>query len=102
VLPGDLQGVWRTSHDKYADIHFELQPQAVVLHAGEGEYQSHPITGVKAEAQADASILYRVMYRHTLEDSDMTFAFFYSSRQGGVIRFKNQQDIEWRKEAPKP
>jgi hypothetical protein len=100
-LPPALHGVWTTPHEKYADIHFELQPRAVVLHAGGGHYQSHAITAVQAQAEQDV-VLYRVGYRHTQEHSDLVLAFYYYRLHGGVIRFKSQQDIAWRKEAPAP
>jgi hypothetical protein len=42
----ELRGVWKTSHPRYEAIHFELQKDAIVLHAGEGRYQSHRIEAV--------------------------------------------------------
>ncbi len=98
TLPAELRGVWKTSYPRYADIHFELRQDAVVLHAGEGRYQSHKITAVQSQPEEGAT-LYRVTYRHAREGTDDVFAFYYSSARGGLIRFKNQRDVVWEREA---
>ena len=77
-------------HQKGLYVRLGTKNWPIVLHAGEGRYQSHRITRVTSESDRGET-LYRVTYRHAREEIDDTFAFYYSSAGGGMIRFKSKE-----------
>jgi hypothetical protein len=98
AIPPQLHGTWRTDARKYERAHFELRKDAIVLGFGEGHpSEAYPVTAVTAEPQQGATF-YRITYRHGAQGVDDTLAFYHSPAAGGLIRFKSQQDITWRKE----
>ena len=93
----DLIGVWKTEDPKYEDRFFQLEPQTLILGIGEGRVNTYRIQSVRWSLDR-VGTLYTVSYWDYQEQTAETFAFYYDS-VGGVIRLKNQQQIEWRKES---
>jgi hypothetical protein len=97
AVPRQLHGVWKTQEPKYADTYFELREGDVVLGSEAGRSAPHRVTTVTAEPQEGATF-YRITYRNAAEGVDDTLVFYHYPAPGGLIRFKSQQDIAWRKE----
>ena len=96
-VPDCLVGVWETSHPKYADRPFEITKDTLMLEYGGGyfDFEVYPIVNVE-RIDKDGQTLFILTYtiRKGLE---YKFSFYYSSVNGGLIRFKNQKRIRWTK-----
>jgi len=94
-ISDDMVGVWETSAQKYKDRFIEFKKDAVIIGQGNGNVSFQPIQKVTLVHQ-DESELYTIHYIDDEGDKD-SISFFYDP-VGGVIRFKNQGSIEWKKE----
>ena len=93
TVPDKLVGTWKTSAPKYVDRSFEITKNVIVLGTGQGNTDIHSISNIQ-EARDGEGILYTFSYTNREGQPDR-FSFYYDSARGGVIRFKNQQEIEW-------
>ena len=89
----DLVGVWKTPAPRYADRFFEFTKDYIIFGTGEGGTTAHTIKTVK-EVREGKKILYTVYYENR-GGQESTFSFYFDPDSGGVIAFKNQQEIAW-------
>lgn len=94
--PNELVGVWKASGPKYADRFLKIDTDTITFGTGGGTFKSYAISKIKKESEAQG-MLYTIYYEDEVEDK-YTFALYYSSERGGVIRLKNQREIIWTKE----
>ena len=97
TVPDHLVGVWKTSAPKYADRNFEITKDRVIFAIGEGKVDIHPVENIE-KIDKGKNILYTISY--LIEGQQYRFSLYYDPAHGGVIRFKNQKQITWRKERP--
>lgn len=95
-VPDDLIGVWKTADPKYADRSLEFTKDSIVFGTGAGSVSAHLVTKI-SRATSDSSFLYNLTYKNQ-EGQEYRLSFFYDPERGGVIWFKNQKDILWRKD----
>lgn len=93
TVPDELVGVWRTSASQYRDGFFELKKEMVIFGTGRGKTSINSILRVESSHQ-DNEVLYTILYE-SREGQEYKWSFYYLSANGGVIRFKNQPQIEW-------
>ena len=97
-LPDELLGTWKTEALKYKDTFFEMKTGLLVLGTKADEVQSFTITKVeRKKLREEEWVLYTVFYQN---DSLQKFEFplYYNPAKNGVIRFKNQENLVWKKE----
>ena len=95
-LPAEMYGVWRTSAPGYEDRFLQLRKGFVVFGVGNEKAVAQHIRTVKA-LQVGPETLYTVSSEEVGGDaSEMNF--YYNPAHGGSIRFKNQEDLVWKKE----
>ena len=97
VIADEMLGTWKTVSQKYRDTYFELKRNEVCFGTIEGSVNSYVISKIdKQKENADWS-LYTIYYiDEALKKSE--FNFYYSSSDEGLIRFKNQPTLVWKKE----
>jgi hypothetical protein len=96
VVPPELIGVWKTADPRYEDRYFELTIDTITLAMGEDTKESYPIQKLE-KSQEMRTALYSLTYRNLVEGVTDTLLFSYDQRGGGVIRFKDQRNLEWTK-----
>ena len=97
-LPDELLGIWKTEALKYQDTFFEMKTNLLVLGMKTGEVQSFTVTKVERKKLPEEEwVLYTVFYQN---DSLQKFEFpiYYNPAKNGVIRYKNQENLVWKKE----
>lgn len=98
IASEDVMGVWKTSSPTYADRSFEITKERIAFGIGEGNFEIHYIKKIDMKQfPQDKSRLYTIYYEDD-EGGDCTFAFYYYQENDGVIRLKNQREMEWKKE----
>ena len=95
-LPDELFGVWTTPHPKYVDRYVDFTKATIIFGTGKGSADTNFISNVERTLQ-DNTILYTV-YFHRAGGPEDKVSFYYDSENGGLMRFKNQKHIEWKKE----
>ena len=97
TVPDELAGVWKTSVLKYKNCFFELNKD-IIIFANGNLLENRDVNFIsKIESTPkEGQILYSIYYVN-LEDKKFKFSFYYDPSNGGIIRFKNQEKIEWRK-----
>jgi len=100
TVPAELLGRWTTSAPKYADTFFELQPDTLLLGLAGGEIGTRPIAKVEKLTQGGET-LFTVYYMDPLDTKRVEYklAFFFDAGAGGVVRWKNQREIAWTRQA---
>ena len=94
-LPDELVGVWTTSHPKYADRYLDLTKATIIFGTGKESIDTNFISNVEKTLQ-DKAILYTI-YFHRVGGPEDKVSFYYDPANGGIIRFKNQKHIDWKK-----
>jgi hypothetical protein len=97
VVPEELIGVWVTDDPNYFDRPFEITKSTVIFEQGLGYFDFHvfPIWGVK-KGDSEEAPLY-IIYYTSSSGRKFEFSFYYTSANGGEIRFKNQPEMKWTK-----
>jgi hypothetical protein len=94
VIPAEVLGTWTTSAPNYADRAFEIRSDTLVLHIGASDSTVHEIRHVDID-DLDGPLLLELEYA---EDSGSNnFSFYFDPADGGVITFKNQRSMKWRR-----
>ncbi|MBC8457150.1 MAG: hypothetical protein H8D67_04040 [Deltaproteobacteria bacterium] len=96
TVPVELRGVWRTSAPKYKSCYFELTENEIIF-TNENyldEMQINYISNIE-KIIPGKRILYAINYVDD-DDSEYELSFYYDPSEG-EIRFKNQQQIKWKK-----
>jgi hypothetical protein len=92
-LPEILHGVWENSAPDYMNRYFLLDANAIGFGTGDGKVEWFEIVGVNHRVEGDKTT-YKIEYQkrggELLEKS-----LYYYPAKGGMIRFKNQQNIAW-------
>lgn len=96
-VPDDLTGLWRTSEPKYADRFFSVTEDSIIFGIGAGRVNVYSITRVK-KAPENQMILYTIVYADG-QGQAYKLSLLYDPATPGAVRFKNQQQIVWRKKA---
>lgn len=95
-VPDSIVGVWKTSHPKYADRHFEIRKDLIIFGQGEGKSEFHAIADVDQSTEGK-STLYTITHLNH-HGQRFSFAFYYRPDDHGALWFKNQRDIRWTRE----
>ena len=99
-IPTELIGVWKTSAPKYKDCSIELTRNYIVFtnsHVA-AHVDTNFVLGIKRAPERgrfSCTILYE-----NIHGQKYKFSFYYKPAEGGLIRLKNQIDVEWRKVKP--
>jgi len=97
-LSDELVGGWKTSSFQYRETSFELRKNRIIFKTKEGDINTHPIIRVKKEKVAKEEwILYTIYYLNN-EMRKVEFSFYYRPLEDGLIIFKNQKNLVWKKE----
>ena len=88
-----FMGVWKTSAPKYKDSFFEITESTITFGTGNGYSKNFTVDRVIKTAEEKKTV-YKISYID-VEGADFKRAFYYTPKNNGVIRFKNQQQIEW-------
>lgn len=98
TVPDKLVGVWRTSAQKYENCYLELTKDQIIF--VNEDIAGHMVTNsiLKIEKiPKTKGISYSIHYE-TEEGQAYKISFHYDPMEGGVLRLKNQEKIDWRKE----
>ena len=99
VAPEALWGVWGTSSERYRYCTFEIKGTMIVFMNGYGHVDTNRIIRIEKTPEG-RSVLYRIHYRDRKRDDFVLSLYYFKTPEGGVIRFKNQKQIAWRKRPP--
>ena len=94
TIPDPFVGIWKTTAPNYAGRFFQITKDIVVFSIGDGQTDMHPITNVDLLREEGRS-LYIISYLSP-EGEEYKFPFYYDPAGGGLIRFKNQQQMVWK------
>ena len=99
-LPLELVGVWASSAPRFKNDTLELTKEYIVFTSGEFQDFISVNFIVKVEKKPERNHIFYVIHYDNIHDQRYKFSFYYYPKKGGVIRLKNQIDIEWRKVKP--
>lgn len=96
-MPKELIGVWKSSSPKYADHPFEIKKDVLIFEHGQGylDFAVYKIVNVNKVFE-QGKTLYVISYV-IAEGLRYNFSFYYTPAEGGIIRFKHQRQIEWKR-----
>jgi hypothetical protein len=95
----ELVGVWKTSAPKYEDRYLVITNNQMVFRSGEQDITVNTITNIEKVQQENYWILYTVDCENdeNKKEQKQTISFYYSPDKGGIIKFKNQEGMEWKR-----
>lgn len=97
TISDEMIGTWKTTDFKYKETFFELTPDKIIFGTLRGEVNANTIKKIKTKRVPDTEeTLYTLTYVN-LEGQEIVFPFFFSQKNGGMIRFQNQPEIIWTK-----
>ena len=96
TVPEELFGVWETSAPRYVNSTFEFKDEMIIFTNGMAYINVNFITDIKQSPDKDKTLF--DIYFENKEGLEYQRSFYYFKGQnGGMIRFKNQMDVEWTK-----
>jgi hypothetical protein len=96
TTPKELLGVWKTASPESAGVTIEFRPDKVIISSDLGVAEN-AITKVKREkGHLHNSTLYSIYYSDRFKETSL-MNVLYTPEDGGVIRFKSEQDVLWKK-----
>ena len=95
VLPTNLFGEWKTSNKKYQDRFFKLEKRIVTIGIGGKEFELYRISNIRIDNVGNGD-LYTIVCGDSL-GLEFKLSFYYEPKKQGIIRFKNQPKVEWKK-----
>ncbi len=96
-VPAGLRGVWTTAAPQYEDRFLQFTKDSIIFGTGDNSYDIHAITKIEKAHEATPS-LYTISHVNP-EGQEYRFSFYYDPAHDGVITFKNQDNIRWKKES---
>lgn len=95
----DLIGIWKASDVRYNDTSFEIEKKAITFRTKEGDSNSYAIIELKKELMQDGQwVQYTIFYKNR-DLHKVEFPFYFHASDKGMIRFKNQPYLVWKKDA---
>ncbi|UCB49419.1 MAG: hypothetical protein JSW56_00480 [Deltaproteobacteria bacterium] len=96
-VPNELIGVWKTDSSPYKQCSIELTRDYILFTNSRlaAHIDTNFVVRMKREPERGhflCTILYENIYEQRYK-----FYFYYYPKKGGIIRLKNQIDVEWRK-----
>jgi hypothetical protein len=94
----ELTGIWKPSDIRYNGTYFEIKKKAITFRTKDGDSNSYTIIKIKRQLLKDKDwVQYTIFYRD-LDSQKVEFPFYFRSADRGVIRFKNQPSLVWKKD----
>ena len=86
-------GVWETTEPKYQNRFLKITESEISFGTGDGSANIFDVDRVIKTEEADQTV-YTILYRAS-QGTEFELAFYYSPENSGVIRLKNQPQMEW-------
>ena len=97
-LPDGAVGLWTTITPSYADRAFRFTKNTLTIHVSPQDSTFHPILRIEAEEdQEGGATHFTVFYEHYRDEYE--FHFLYDEVPDTTIKFVNQREMVWRKQA---
>jgi hypothetical protein len=93
VALDQFEGVWKTTAKNYNDRFFEISDSTITFGTGGGNQDIYFIHSA-TKSSGDEGIIITLSFDNTAE-TQFKLSFYYKPYHGGVIYFKNQQDVKW-------
>jgi len=93
----ELIGIWTTFAPEYGDRKLEVTSNQIKFRSGEQLISIYTITKIKKVHQKGNWELFTVdcEYDDNNEPQKQMISFYYSKDNGGVIKFRNKEGVEW-------
>jgi hypothetical protein len=99
TTPSDeLVGIWKATDIRYNDTYFEIDKRIITFHTKEGSTESYAIVKIEKKTIPDDEWINYTIYYRNRDLQKVEFPFYFRPSQNGVIRFKNQPSLVWKKE----
>ena len=90
----ELTGEWVTNEPRYHDCSFEIQKEIIIFNNGINHTDMNWIDRIE-KIDGKEKTLYHIYYKDKQDQEYKLSLFFFKTRDGGIIRFKNQQNFKW-------
>lgn len=96
TAPKEIQGRWTTESPESAGVSIEFTADKIIISSDLGVVEN-TITSVKSQkGHLHNSMLYVIYYSDRFKETNL-MNVLYSPEGGGVLRFKSEQDVLWKK-----
>ena len=92
-LPVKLHGVWETSHTDYKNRYLYLSKNAIGFGTGDIGVDWYGIISVDETVKRN-KVIYIIEFRKD-DGAEFKRSLYYYPVDSGIIKFKNQEEIEW-------
>ena len=92
-LPLELHGTWENSDPDYKDRYFLLNSNAIGFGTGNDRVDWYKIISVSEKTEGNKT-LYTIEYQKP-EGAPLKKTLYYLPENDGIIKFKNQKEIQW-------
>ena len=94
----ELIGIWKASDLRYSGACFEINRKTINFQTKDGDSASYKIIKIKKDLLKDREwVLYTIFYRGQ-DFQKVEFPFYFQKTDRGMIRFKNQPSLVWKKD----
>lgn len=95
-VPTEMIGIWKSVDADSSEVTIEFTPNSIVISSDLGVIENM-ITKIEAQQnQGSDTTLYSVYYSDRNKETNL-MSVLYSPEDGGILRFKSQQDMRWKR-----
>ena len=94
-IPEALIGKWTTTESRYEDRFFEITKETLIYGLGGDKQDVYSISNLERDLVGN-QLLYSISFKNK-KGFKFKRSFYYEPANGGVIRSKNQKNVEWTK-----
>ena len=95
-VPDELVGTWKTTTALYADRSLDIGRVSISFVTGGGTEYTGFIDDIESSIEGGKTLY---TFSYSVDKVPNQVSFYYDSNNGGVIQFKNQQTVIWKKES---
>ena len=94
TVPEELRGQWETSAPLYVDCTFELRDKLIIFRKGTTYIDINHVKEIEISPEK-GRVLFIITYENKEGGEYKLSLFYFETEKGDVIRFKNQQQLNW-------
>lgn len=94
----EIIGMWKASDIRYNNTSFEIKRKEISFVTKEGDVNCFTITKVKKEPMENKEWVQYTIYYNDRDLQKVEFPFYFNPSGSGIIRFKNQPSLVWKKD----
>lgn len=95
-LPEDILGEWRSDDPRYQNCFMTISTHSFIIGGADGNIYSYALKSFTEEAMGNDKGRLYTLFSEDKGGLELEYRIYYDA-EGGVLSYKNQRNVVWRK-----